>query len=53
MAGSPPVSLCVQPAGVQSGGRESGVAEAQALKAGMEQKAREFVEKGAEVYAKA
>jgi hypothetical protein len=29
------------------------VAEEQALKAGMEQKAREFVEKGAEVYAKA
>jgi len=26
---------------------------AQALKAGMEQKAREFVEKGAEVYTKA
>jgi hypothetical protein len=29
------------------------VAEEEALKAGMEQKAREFVEKGAEVYAKA
>jgi hypothetical protein len=29
------------------------VAEEQALKAGMEQKARDFVEKGAEVYAKA
>jgi hypothetical protein len=29
------------------------VAEEQALKAGMEQKAREFVEKGAEIYSKA
>ncbi|MGA2241027.1 MAG: hypothetical protein ABSH11_03190 [Verrucomicrobiota bacterium] len=53
MAGSPPVSLCVRPADVQSGGRKQGVAEKQALKAGMEQKAREFVEKGAELYAKA
>jgi phosphomethylpyrimidine synthase len=32
---------------------EQGVAEEQALKAGMEQKAREFVEKGAEIYTKA
>jgi phosphomethylpyrimidine synthase len=31
---------------------EQGLAEEQALKAGMEQKAREFVEKGAEIYAK-
>jgi len=53
MAGSPPVSLCVRPAGVQSGGPEQGVARAQELKAGMEQKAREFVDKGAEIYAKA
>jgi len=53
MAGSPPVSLCVRPAGVQCGGREPGVAGTQALKAGMEQKAREFVENEAEVYAMA
>jgi len=32
---------------------EQGVAEEQALKAGMEQKAREFVEKGSEIYTKA
>jgi phosphomethylpyrimidine synthase len=32
---------------------EQGVAEEQALKAGMEQKSRQFVEKGAEIYAKA
>ncbi|MGA2241018.1 MAG: phosphomethylpyrimidine synthase ThiC [Verrucomicrobiota bacterium] len=32
---------------------EQGLAEEQALKAGMEQKAREFVEKGAEIYTKA
>jgi phosphomethylpyrimidine synthase len=32
---------------------EQGMAEEQALKAGMEQKAREFVEKGAEIYTKA
>jgi phosphomethylpyrimidine synthase len=32
---------------------EHGVGEAEALKKGMEEKAREFVEKGAEVYAKA
>ena len=31
---------------------EQGVAEEQAIQAGMEQKAREFVEKGAEIYAK-
>jgi len=31
---------------------EQGVAEEQAIQAGMEQKAREFVEKGAELYAK-
>jgi phosphomethylpyrimidine synthase len=31
---------------------EQGLAEEQALKAGMEQKAREFVEKGSEIYAK-
>jgi phosphomethylpyrimidine synthase len=34
------------------GTAEQGLAEEQALKAGMEQKAREFVEKGAEIYAK-
>ena len=38
------------PAHARCGGREQGVAEEQALKAGMEQKAREFAEKGAEVY---
>jgi phosphomethylpyrimidine synthase len=32
---------------------EQGMAEEEALKAGMEQKAREFVKKGAEIYAKA
>jgi len=32
---------------------EQGIAEAEALKKGMEAKAKEFVEKGAEVYAKA
>jgi phosphomethylpyrimidine synthase len=32
---------------------EQGMAEEQALKVGMEQKAREFVEKGAEIYTKA
>ena len=32
---------------------EQGIAEEQILKAGMEQKAREFVEKGAEIYTKA
>jgi phosphomethylpyrimidine synthase len=32
---------------------EQGVADEQALQAGMEQKAREFVEKGAEIYSKA
>ena len=32
---------------------EQGLAEEQALKSGMEQKAREFVEKGAEIYTKA
>ncbi len=31
---------------------EQGVSEGQAIQAGMEQKAREFVEKGAEIYAK-
>jgi phosphomethylpyrimidine synthase len=31
---------------------EQGVAEEQAIQAGMEQKAREFVEKGAELYTK-
>jgi phosphomethylpyrimidine synthase len=30
-----------------------GIAEEEALKKGMEEKSREFVEKGAEVYAKA
>jgi phosphomethylpyrimidine synthase len=34
------------------GTAEQGMAEEQALKAGMEQKAREFVEKGSEIYAK-
>jgi hypothetical protein len=33
--------------------QRSGIAEEQALKAGMEEKAREFVEKGTEIYAKA
>ncbi|MGB7768170.1 MAG: hypothetical protein WBN22_04875 [Verrucomicrobiia bacterium] len=32
---------------------EQGLAEEQALKAGMGQKAREFVKNGAEIYAKA
>jgi phosphomethylpyrimidine synthase len=32
---------------------EQSLAEGDALKAGMEQKAREFVDKGAELYAKA
>jgi phosphomethylpyrimidine synthase len=32
---------------------EQGVAEEQAIQAGMEQKAREFVQKGGELYAKA
>jgi phosphomethylpyrimidine synthase len=31
----------------------SGIAEEEALKKGMEEKSKEFVEKGAEVYAKA
>jgi len=53
MAGSPPVSLCVQPAGVQSGGREQGIAEEAALKKGMEAKLKKFAEKGNELYAKA
>ena len=32
---------------------EQGVTEDEAIQAGMEQKAREFVEKGAELYSKA
>ena len=32
---------------------EPGIAEEEALKRGMEEKSKEFVEKGAEVYAKA
>jgi phosphomethylpyrimidine synthase len=32
---------------------EQGIAEKEALKKGMEEKSKEFVEKGAEVYAKA
>jgi phosphomethylpyrimidine synthase len=32
---------------------EQGIAEEQALKSGMREKRKEFVEKGAEVYAKA
>lgn len=32
---------------------EQGIAEEEALKKGMEEKSREFVEKGAEIYAKA
>ena len=32
---------------------EQGIAEEEALKKGMEEKSKEFVEKGAEVYAKA
>ena len=35
------------------GTAEQGIAEEEALKKGMEEKSREFVEKGAEVYAKA
>ena len=31
---------------------EQGIAEGEALKKGMEEKSKEFVEKGAEVYAK-
>jgi hypothetical protein len=41
------------PTCARCGGRKQGVAEERALKAGLEQKAREFVEKGAEVCAKA
>jgi phosphomethylpyrimidine synthase len=32
---------------------EQGIAEEEALKKGLEEKARQFVEKGAEIYAKA
>jgi phosphomethylpyrimidine synthase len=32
---------------------EQGIAEEEALKKGMEEKSRQFVEKGAEIYAKA
>jgi phosphomethylpyrimidine synthase len=32
---------------------EQGIAEEEALKKGMEEKSKEFVEKGAEIYAKA
>jgi phosphomethylpyrimidine synthase len=32
---------------------EHGIAEEEALKKGMEEKSKEFVEKGAEIYAKA
>ena len=32
---------------------EQGIAEEEALKGGMEEKSKEFVEKGSEVYAKA
>lgn len=32
---------------------EQGIAEAEALKKGMEEKSREFTEKGSEIYAKA
>ncbi len=32
---------------------EQGLAEAEALEAGMEEKAREFAERGAEIYSKA
>ena len=35
------------------GTAEQGIAEEEALKKGMEEKSKEFVEKGAEVYAKA
>jgi hypothetical protein len=35
------------------GTAEQGVSEEEALKRGMEEKSKEFVEKGAEVYAKA
>jgi len=35
------------------GTAEQGIAEEEALKKGMEAKSKEFVEKGAEVYAKA
>lgn len=43
----------VPSARARCGSRNQGVAEEQALKVGMEEKAREFVEKGAEIYAKA
>jgi phosphomethylpyrimidine synthase len=35
------------------GTAEQGIAEEEALKKGMEEKSRQFVEKGAEIYAKA
>jgi phosphomethylpyrimidine synthase len=41
----------VRPA--RCGTAEQGIAEEEALKRGMEAKSKEFVEKGAEVYAKA
>jgi phosphomethylpyrimidine synthase len=37
---------------VRCGTAEQGIAEEEALKKGMEEKSREFVKKGAEVYAK-
>ena len=37
----------------QGGAAEQGIAEEEALKQGMAAKSKEFVEKGAEVYAKA
>ena len=40
-------------AAVRKYATEQGIAEEEALKKGMEEKSKEFVEKGAEVYAKA
>ncbi len=38
---------------VRKYGAEQGIAEAEALEAGMQEKRKEFLEQGAEVYAKA
>ena len=40
-------------AGLRKNALEQGIAEEEALKKGMEEKSKEFVGKGAEVYAKA
>jgi hypothetical protein len=59
-AGQDAVAKALRPASLRRGlrGRNhdhitSGIAEEEALKKGMEEKSKEFVEKGAEVYAKA